>query len=205
MTTTIGIKYKGGIILAADKQVSSDNFVASKYGEKIHQVDESIGVTIAGLVADAMNLIETLKAEFKLYFFDKKRQISVETASQLASKIFYQMFRGGRPYYTQMLLGGLTNGTRPRLYVIDPSGGMVEDNFISTGSGSQVAYGTLENGYKENLSEKEAVQLAFKALKAAVERNPYTGGKSEVAVISKDGYKKLADDELLSIVEEVNN
>jgi proteasome beta subunit len=205
MTTTIGIKYKDGVILAADKQVSSDNFVASKYGEKIHQVDGSIGVTIAGLVADAMNLIETLKAEFKLYFFDKKRPISVETASQLASKIFYQMFRGGRPYYTQMLLGGLTNGTGPRLYVIDPSGGMVEDNFISTGSGSQVAYGTLENGYKENLTEKEAVQLAFKALKAAVERNPYTGGKSEVAIISKAGYKKLADDELLSIVEEVNN
>ncbi|MBD3228736.1 MAG: proteasome subunit beta [Candidatus Lokiarchaeota archaeon] len=205
MTTTIGIKFKDGIILAADKQVSSDNFVASKYGEKIHQVDENIGCTIAGLVADAMNLIETLRAEFKLYYFDKKRPIPVESSAQLASKIFYRMFRGGRPYYTQMLLGGITNGTGPKLYVIDPSGGMVEDNFISTGSGSQVAYGTLENGYKENLSEQEAIKLAYKALKAAVERNPYTGGRSEVVIISEEGYKKMDNEELLKVVNEVNN
>ncbi|GAH64248.1 unnamed protein product, partial [marine sediment metagenome] len=89
MTTTIGIKYKDGIILAADRQVSSDNFVASKYGDKIYQVDKTTGVTIAGLVADAVNLVERLRAEFKLYYYERRKQISIENASRLASNIFY--------------------------------------------------------------------------------------------------------------------
>jgi proteasome beta subunit len=209
MTTTIGIKYKDGIILAADRQVSSENFIASKYGEKIHQVDRNIAVTIAGLVADAINLVERLKAEFKLYYYDKKRPISIEHAARLASNIFYGGFRGGRPLYTQILIGGFTihngdgNGT-PKLYVIDPSGGSIEDKFIATGSGSQVAYGTLENSYREDLTEKEAIQLAYKAMKSAIERNPFTGNGIDAVCISREGFKRLTDEELLNIAEVTN-
>ena len=211
MTTTIGIKYKDGIIFAADRQVSSENFVASKYGEKIYQVDKSIGVTISGLVSDAVNLVERLKAEFKLYFYEKKKSIPIETASRLASIIFYGTFRGGRPFYAQILIGGLNNGQSsspcPKLYVIDPSGGVIEDKFIATGSGSQVAYGTLENNYTEDMTESDAVKLAFKAIRSAIERNPYTGNGIDAAIISKDGYKRLTEAELMEIVNgtEVHN
>lgn len=203
MTTTIGIKYKNGIILAADRQVSSENFVASKYGDKIYQVDKNIGVTISGLVADAINLVERLKAEFKLYYFDKKRSIPIENAARLASNIFYGVFRGGRPFYTQILIGGFTNSHQiptPKLYVIDPSGGTIEDKFIATGSGSQLAYGILENNYRDDLTEKEAIKLVFKAIKSAIERNPYTGSGVDAVIITKEGYKRLNETELLKIV-----
>lgn len=203
MTTTIGIIYKDGIVLAADRQVSSENFIASKYGEKVYQVDKTTGVTIAGLVADAVNLVERLKAEFKLYYYDKKRPIPIEMAARLSSNIFYGVFRGGRPLYTQILIAGFSNGhngeRRPKLYVIDPSGGTIEDKFIATGSGSQVAYGTLENNYRDDLTEHEAVQLAYKAIKSAMERNPYTGSGIDAVVITKDEYRKLRQEELLKI------
>lgn len=209
MTTTIGIKYKDGIILAADRQVSTENFVASKKGEKIYQVDQNTGVTISGLVADAFNLVERLKAEFKLYYYDRKRPIPIENAARLASNIFYGVFRGGRPLYAQVLIAGFsTNGhtySEPKLYVIDPSGGTIEDKFIATGSGSQVAYGTLENYYQEDLTEEAAIQLAYKALKSSIERNPYTGSGIDTVIISRDGYRRLTDAELLNIVNEVNN
>ena len=214
MTTTIGIKYKDGIILAADRQVSSENFVASKTGDKIYQVDKTIGVTISGLVADAYNLVERLKAEFKLYYYDKKRSIPIENAARLASNIFYGTFRGGRPLYAQVLIGGFSgNGhtpnqqPEPKLFVIDPSGGTIEDKFIATGSGSQLAWGLLENSYKEDLTEDEAIKLAFKAIRSAIERNPYTGSGVDAVVISKDGYRRLTDEELLKIAKsgEVNN
>ncbi|MHA1357197.1 MAG: proteasome subunit beta [Candidatus Helarchaeota archaeon] len=212
MTTTIGIKYKNGIILAADRQVSSENFVASKYGEKIHQIDKNIGMTIAGLVADAINLVERLRAEFKLYALERRRAISIEHAARLASNIFYGTFRGGRPLYTQVLIGGFSsNGTKtdsqtqPKLYVIDPSGGTIEDKFIATGSGSQVAYGTLENNYREDLAEQDAIKLAYRALKSAIERNPYTGNGIDLVVISRDGYRRLTEPELLRNVGEVAN
>lgn len=205
MTTTIGVKYKDGIILAADRQVSSENFVASKYGEKIFQVDKSTGVTISGLVADAVNLVERLKAEFKLYFYERKRSIPIDNAARLASNIFYGVFRGGRPLYAQVLIAGFTgNGhnhvSKPKLFVIDPSGGTIEDKFIATGSGSQIAYGTLENNYRDDLTEDEAIRLAFKATRTAIERNPYTGSGVDAAIISRDGFRRLTDAELLKIM-----
>ena len=205
MTTTIGIKYKDGIILAADRQVSSENFVASKYGDKIYQVDKTTGVTISGLVADAVNLVERLRAEFKLYYYERKKSISIENASRLASNIFYGTFRGGRPLYAQVLIAGFTNNghlPEPKLYVIDPSGGTIEDKFIATGSGSQIAYGTLENNYRENLTELEALKIAYKALKSAIERNPYTGSGIDAVIISKDEYKRLTDSELMDFMKE---
>ncbi|NVM55301.1 MAG: proteasome subunit beta, partial [Candidatus Helarchaeota archaeon] len=84
---------------------------------------------------------------------------------------------------------------------------LIEDKFIATGSGSQIAYGTLENNYRDDLTEPEAIKLAFKALRSAIERNPYTGSGIDAVIISRDGYRRLNDTELLKIVnkDEVNN
>src|SRR5659263_682344 len=70
-TTTIGIVCKDGVVLASESRVTMGNFISSKEGKKIYQIDDLVGMTIAGGVGDAQSLVRTIKVEAKLY---KRRQ-----------------------------------------------------------------------------------------------------------------------------------
>src|SRR5674476_1246607 len=66
-TTTIGIVCKDGVVLASESRVTMGNFISSKEGKKIYQIDDLVGMTIAGGVGDAQSLVRTIKVEAKLY------------------------------------------------------------------------------------------------------------------------------------------
>ncbi|MHC1592250.1 MAG: proteasome subunit beta [Candidatus Helarchaeales archaeon] len=203
MTTTIGIKTKESVIIATDRRVSAgESFIASKQGEKIHQIDKQIGVAIAGLVADAQNIIDRLRAEFRLYRYERGYEMRIEPAAQFIGKVFHGYYRSGAPLYAQLLIAGFDPiSSVPHIYLMDPSGALIpDDRFISSGSGSQLSYGVLEGGYKDEMSLDEAQELALKAMLAAIERNPHTGDGIDMACITKDGYKKLTDEEISVIL-----
>jgi predicted dehydrogenase len=81
--------------------------------------------------------MKVIEAEVSLYQMRNNDEISVKAAASLTANIL----RSG-PMYVQTLLGGM-DGDKPSLYSLDPAGGMIKDTYISTGSGSIVAYGTL--------------------------------------------------------------
>ncbi|MHA1786301.1 MAG: proteasome subunit beta [Candidatus Helarchaeota archaeon] len=203
MTTTLGIVSNDGIILAADRRVSAGaSFIASKQGKKIHKIDDFIGISIAGLVSDAQDLIDRLRAEFKIYKFERGYQISLEAAAQLTAKIFHGSFRRGMPLYTEIIIGGIDKQNNEHyLFVLDPSGALISDKyFISTGSGSPVSYGVLEGNFKEGMTREEAIKLAIRALNAAIERNPQTGNGIDVAIITRNGYELLSKERINKIL-----
>jgi len=185
-TTTVGIVCKNAVVLAAEKKSTLGYLVASKESEKILVLDDHIAMTIAGASGDAQVLARYLRAEFKLYETMHKRKISVKGAATLLSNILQSSKYF--PYYVQLLIGGVDN-KGPHLYDLDAIGGMEEEKkFTSTGSGSPIALGVLEDQYKENISIEEAKELAKKAIKAAIERDIGSGGRGiDIAVITKDG------------------
>jgi proteasome beta subunit len=69
---------------------------------------------------------------------------------------------------------------------------MTTEKFISTGSGSPVAYGYLESEFKENLKVDEAYKVALHAIAAAIRRNAGTGDSINVVIIDKNGYRELS-------------
>ena len=78
----------------------------------------------------------------------------------------------------------------PHVYSVDPVGGVEEDKFMSTGSGSPIAYGVLEDGFKEGLTREEGIKLAVRSIRSARERDVFSGGRDIVVVtIDKDGLK----------------
>jgi proteasome beta subunit len=94
------------------------------------------------------------------------------------------------PYYVQLIIGGVDD-SGPQIFDLDAIGGIEEaKKFTSTGSGSPIALGVLEDQYKENMSIDEAKELAKRAIKAAIERDIGSGGRAiDVAIITKDGIK----------------
>lgn len=193
-TTTLGMIAKDAVVIAADTKSTMGYMVESKMARKVHQLDEHIGLTIAGNVGDALMIIRLLKAQFKLYKLERG-PITTKAAATLLSNIL----QGSKyyPYLNMFVLGGYdVNG--PGIYSFDPVGGFDgHDKFYSTGSGSPFVYGILEASYKEGMDIDDAVALAVKAVKSAIERDIGSGGRMIiVAIIDKNGYRELSQAEL---------
>ena len=187
-TTTVGIVCKDAVILAAEKKSTLGYLVASKESEKIIPLDDHIAMTIAGASGDAQILARYLKAEFKLFEILHRRKIMVKGAATLLSNILQSSKY--LPYYVQLIIGGVDE-KGPHLFDLDAIGGIEEEKkFTSTGSGSPIALGVLEDQYKEDMTIEEGKELAKRAIKAAIERDIASGGKGiDIAVITKEGIK----------------
>jgi proteasome beta subunit len=198
-TTTVGITCKDGVVFASERRASMGNLVAHKVAEKIFKIDNHIAATIAGSVADAQSLMKIISAETALYRLRNGKDISLEAAAAVSSNILHSS-----PAYVQTLIGGVDD-TGASIYSLDAAGGMIKDTFISTGSGSTFAYGVLEDRFHEDITVEEAKEVALRAIKAATERDTYSGNGFLVAEVTKDGYKMLEKEEVESIVEKINS
>ena len=192
-TTTLAMVVKGGLVIAADHRVTAGYMVAHKVGKKVYKIDDFIGMTTAGLVGDLQTLVRYLKAEAELFKYKKGTRISVSGLSTLLANMLNQTKFA--PFYVQIILAGYDTG--PHVFSIDEAGGSVEDKFVSTGSGSPYVYGVLEDGYRDNMSRDEGIDLAIRAISTSLQRDAATGNGMDIITITPDeGYKELSEEEV---------
>ena len=193
-TTTVAFKCVDGIVMATDTRATVlPGFVAHKKVKKVYGVTRNVGMTIAGVPAEAINLLDILRANAILYQIQRKRIVPVKVVASLASVILFSQRL--YPYEVQVIIGGYDDEGY-HLYSLDPFGSAIEDDMIATGSGSPVAYGVLESGYSNGISLDQGLVLAVKAINAAIKRNVYTGDDFDVATITMEkGYVELTDEE----------
>jgi proteasome beta subunit len=193
-TTTIGIVFKDGVILATEKRATMGYMIASKKAKKVYKVAERIGMTTAGGVGDAQQLARILTVECNLYQIRRSRSITVGASATLLSNYLNQ--NRYFPYYVQLLVGGIDE-TGPSVYSVDAMGGATkEEEIVATGSGSPMAYGVLEDRFRKDMSEDEAIDIAVRALKSAMKRDAGSGEGIHVVVITKDRYQEMGEDAL---------
>jgi proteasome beta subunit len=185
--TTIGIRFKNGVILASERRVSYGYFVMSKSGKKVFRITENVGAACAGLVSDMQMMTRAVSAYSKIYSYDLGRPSSVRATAKLMGNILFQ--RRFFPYLAQTIIGGIDSGGS-RIYVLDPLGSVIEDDYAAVGSGSEIAIGVLEAEYKENLSETEAMDLVKKAIKSAVSRDIGSGEGVDMLIITEKEMKE---------------
>ena len=196
-TTTVGIKAKDGVILCADMRASAGYFIANNNTMKIQKIDEHAGITMAGGVADAQNITDILRYHANLHRIQKQEPILIKSLTRLTSLIFHQ--NRGYPFIADILVGGYDK-TGPDLYNIDMFGSVEKKTFVTTGSGSPVAYGLMEEEFNENLSVEDAKILALRAVKAAITRNIGTGDGINIAILYKDGFRLLTKEQKKAII-----
>jgi len=190
-TTTCALTCNDGVVLAADTRASAGFFIADRHVMKIQKVDRHMGMTIAGGVADAQNLVDIMRYNSNIYRLSNKEPIPIKSAARLCSNVLFN--QRYFPYYVQIILAGVDKTKEEgQIYNIDLFGSMTSEKFISTGSGSPVAYGYLETEFKENLTVNEAYKIAIQAIAAAIRRNSGTGDGINVVIIDKDGYRELS-------------
>jgi proteasome beta subunit len=98
-----------------------------------------------------------------------------------------------------ILVGGYDK-QGPALFNIDMFGSVEEKTYVTTGSGSPVAYGLLEEEYRDDLNVEDAKVIALRAVKAAIIRNIGTGDGINVSIIDKDGFRLLSKEQKKAII-----
>jgi len=190
-TTTCALTCKDGVVLAADTRASAGFFIADKHVMKIQKVDRHIGMTMAGGVADAQNLVDIMRYNANIYRLTNKDPIPIKSAARLCSNVLFN--QRSFPFFVQIILAGVDSAKQEgQIYNIDLFGSMTSEKFIATGSGSPVAYGYLETEFKENLTVNDAYKIAIYAIAAAIKRNAGTGDSINAVIIDKDGYRELS-------------
>jgi proteasome beta subunit len=182
--TTIGAVFHDGVILASEKRVAYGYLIVSKGAKKVFKITDQIGAACAGLVGDMQILAKEVEAQANLYSMDVGRKVSVRSAAKLMANILFN--RRYAPLITQTIVGGLDE-EGPSLYVLDVLGSLIPDKYAAVGSGTEIAIGILEEGYKEGMKLKEVKELVTRAIKAAISRDVMSGDGIDFLIITQEG------------------
>lgn len=196
-TTTIGVVCKDGVILASDTRVTMGTFVAHKKGKKVYRIDDHLAMTISGSVADAQRTVDILKANAQLFKLNTKRPMPVNSAARLIANLFFSARLA--PLIAQILVGGVDD-TGPHVFSLDPFGSLTEEKCVATGSGSPIAYGVLEDKYREDTTINDLLSVVVRAVNSAMKRDVASGDSYDVVIIDKKGYRELNTNEKKGIL-----
>ncbi|MEM0052907.1 MAG: proteasome subunit beta [Nitrososphaeria archaeon] len=184
--TALGIVFKDGVVLGADKRFAYGNFLLSRSSKKVFLITNTVGAACAGMISDMQNLIKRVTVEIKLRELEIRRPVPPNSVAKLMSVIMFS--ERLYPLLTQVIVGGIDE--RPSVYVLDPLGSIIPDEYATVGSGTEIAIGVIESEYKKGMSEKEATELAIKALKAAMQRDIASGDGIDLLIIKSNETKE---------------
>jgi proteasome beta subunit len=184
--TAVGIAYKDGVVLGAERRITLGSFVRSKSGKKVFKVTETVGAVCAGMIADMQNLVKEVGVYSKLKELEARKPLKPNSVAKLMSTLMFQ--NRYAPLLTQVILGGV--GDKPIVYVLDPLGSVISDQYATVGTGEETAIGVVEAGYSPTMSQKEARDLLVSAIKAAVARDAMSGNGIDILSIDKSGIRE---------------
>ena len=205
-TTIVCIKFAGGVLMAGDRRATEGYTIASRRIDKVSQCDHWSAMAIAGAAGPGMEMVRLLQTELEHYEKVEGEPLSLEGKANKLS----QMIRANLPAAMQGLVvvplfcGYDLRKAEGRLFKYDVTGGKYEEaDFATTGSGSVHARNWIKGGYRPGMTPEEAVDLGLLSLFMAADEDAATGGPDPVrriyptvALVDKDGYVKLADDDV---------
>jgi 20S proteasome, alpha and beta subunits len=195
-TTAVGVVYKTGVILLADKRIKSPLIEESSI-EKIFVIDEQIGAATSGLIGDARILIDYARVQAQSEKLTYGQNVTVEALVKKVCDLLqqYTQYGGVRPFGASLLIGGIDD-TGPHLFETDPSGLSTGYKADAIGAGRDQAIEILEKEYKEGMNLQEAASLALKALKAGLEQGQSLGTISAGYINQGEKFKIMSQEEL---------
>jgi 20S proteasome subunit alpha 3 len=106
--TAVGILSSEGVVLAAEKKITSKLLEPSKNSEKMYLVDEHVACAVAGITADANILVNYARQAAQRYTLTYQEPMPVEQLVQSLcdTKQGYTQYGGLRPFGVSVLYAG---------------------------------------------------------------------------------------------------
>jgi proteasome beta subunit len=216
-TTIVALTFPGGVVMAGDRRATMGNYIAQRDIEKVFHADDYSCVGIAGAAGMAIELVRLFQVELEHYEKIEGATLSLEgKANRLALMIRGNLAMALQGLAVVPLFAGYDldvddPAQAGRLFSYDVTGGRYEEQkFHSVGSGSVFARGALKKLWRDNFTDDEAAVCAVQSLYDAADEDAATGGPDltrriypVVSAVTREGYRRLSDDEVGTIVDRV--
>eukprot|EP00020_Sapocribrum_chincoteaguense_P001417 CAMPEP_0170748124 /NCGR_PEP_ID=MMETSP0437-20130122/9685_1 /TAXON_ID=0 /ORGANISM="Sexangularia sp." /LENGTH=219 /DNA_ID=CAMNT_0011086941 /DNA_START=9 /DNA_END=665 /DNA_ORIENTATION=- len=159
-STSLGIRAKGGVVLATEKKLPALVDPASII--KITQITDYIGAVYAGLGPDARLLTRRAQKAAVAYEQFYGERIPLAQLVRRTAEVMQEFTQQGgvRPFGVSMLIGDETG-----LYQVDPSGSYWAWKASAIGKGMIPAKAFLEKRTDVNMDLEDAINTALLTLK----------------------------------------
>lgn len=162
--TAVALRGKDGVVFAVEKLVTSKLYEAGA-NKRIFTVDRHVGVAVAGLLADAKQIVETARVEASNYRSDYGVPIPLKYLKDRVGLYMhaYTLYSAVRPFGCSVLMGS-HDSDGPQLYCIDPSGTSWGYYGCAIGKARQAAKTEMEKQQLKDLYCKDLVKEAAKII-----------------------------------------
>ncbi len=201
-STAIGLVCKDGVVLVADKRVTSKLLVPEAI-EKMFKIDDHIMVTAAGIISDARVLVDRsqLKAQQHAVTYDSKIDVLSIVKDICDLKQICTQSAGLRPFGVSLLVAGVEEDGTMKLFLTEPYGLYFQYKAAVIGEGDTEIEPILQKKYKPNMSVDEGIKFGLGLMKDFL-KGEFNFERVDVVHISnKDKrFTKLSDDEIKGLI-----
>ncbi|WP_340102125.1 archaeal proteasome endopeptidase complex subunit alpha [Salinibaculum salinum] len=202
-SASVGVRTEDGVVLAADRQIRSP-LIERESIEKLHKIDDHVGVASAGHVADARKLVDVARQEAQINRLRYDEPVGVETLTKSITDHVQQYTQtgGARPFGVALLVGGIEDG-EPRLFETDPSGTPYEWQATAVGGGRDDIMGHLEEEYSPEMDLQGGIGLTLEAMAEASEDGLNPEGVHVATVdVETEQFSTLSSEEVATHLDE---
>ena len=188
-SSALGITCKDGVVLVANKRVSSKLMVPEAI-EKTFRIDDHIAVSAAGIISDARVLVDRaqLKAQQHFVTYNGKIDILSIIKDICDLKQICTQSAGLRPFGVSLLVAGVEEDGTIKLFVTEPYGLYFQYRAAAVGEGDVEIEQILQKKWKSTISVNDAVKLGVGAMKDTL-KGDFDVNTCDVTIIRTEGKK----------------
>ena len=190
--SVLGVKYNGGVMLAADTLLSYGSMAKSMDVSRLVEIDQTL-IGASGEYSDFQAIQEMLEAKSLEMQSGLLQEREGDDAPMTARSmwnylrvIMYHRRNKMNPLWNSVVVAG-KDGSDFFLGVVDRLGTTVEDNIMATGFGSYMGIPLLREKWRPDMDEGEARALLEDCMKVLFYRDCRACSRIQLAKVSADG------------------
>lgn len=189
-TSVLAIKYKDGVMMAADTLASYGSLARFKDMERMLNVGDGTLMGFTGDMSDFQYLKHRLESVVsEEYSLDDGHKMAPSHFFNYLASVMYQRRNKGNPLWNVVVVAGFKDG-ESFLGVVDLRGGTYKASTVGTGYGGHLAQPLLRQrveGRENEITEEEAKNILEESMRVLLYRDARTINRIQVAKVTAKG------------------
>uniref|UniRef100_A0A1L8EE07 Proteasome subunit beta n=1 Tax=Haematobia irritans TaxID=7368 RepID=A0A1L8EE07_HAEIR len=188
-TSVVGIKFDGGVMIAADNLVSYGSMARYQDVQRVFKVNNKTVIGAGGDFADFQSLKRSIDQKMvEDMCHEDELEMKPKALYNWLTRVLYNRRSRINPLWLEVVVGGLDNG-EPFLGHVDLRGRAYQDDVVATGFGKHLALPLVREHLVEGqkLTQAQASEVLRKCMEVLYYRDCRSMPKYTVAVCTKDG------------------